>query len=314
MPAGVKTAMATRRPLRAAVIAMALIAVLPACGASDSATTVGSSASATTVGSSATEGGDGTFPADSFAIIANADVGVGRSRLLVGVLEEGGRRLGSPADEVTISIRPTDRPDSIQTEKGIFTWIVEGALGLYRAEFDLDSPGIWEAVVVPRVGDPLPPAGFQVLADPAAPAVGEQAPAPQTPTLGDSSLEEITTDPDPDLSFYELSLHEAIGNARKTVVVFSTPAFCQTAACGPLLDITKEVAPKHPDVDFIHIEVYTNLTDPDFAPTPEYLAPSVLSQWWNLPSEPWVFVVDEAGIIQARFEGVIAAEELDDEL
>lgn len=305
MPAGVNTAMATRRPLRAAVIAMALITVLPACGASDSATTVGSSA---------TEGGDGTFPADSFAIVANADIAVGRSRVLLGVLAEGGRRLGSPADEVTISIRPVDNPESIQTEKGIFTWIVEGVLGLYRAEFDLDSPGIWEAVVIPVAGDPLPPAGFQVLADPAAPAVGEPAPAPQTPTLGDSFLDEITTDVDPDPRFYELSLHEAIGNGRKTVVVFSTPAFCQTAACGPLLDITKKVAPKYPDVDFVHIEVYTNLTNPDFAPTPENLAPSVLSPWWNLPSEPWVFVVDETGIIQARFEGVIAADELDAEL
>jgi hypothetical protein len=309
MPVEVNTVMMTRRLLRAVVISSALLAVLSACGANDSAATTTNSSV-----SPAADDGDGIFPPDSFAIIANADVGVGRSRLLVGVLEEGGRRLGSPADEVTISVRHTDRPDSIQTADGIFTWIVEGALGLYRVEFDLDSPGIWEAVVVPTAGDPLPPVAFQVLADPAAPAVGEPAPAPETPTLGDSSLAELTTDPDPDLSFYELSLDEAIGNDRKTVVVFSTPAFCQTAACGPLLDITKDVAPKHPDVDFVHIEVYSNLTDPNFAPTPEYLAPSVRSQWWNLPSEPWVFVVDEAGIIQARFEGVIAAEELDAEL
>jgi hypothetical protein len=81
-----------------------------------------------------------------------------------------------------------------------------------------------------------------------------------------------------------------------------------------LLDIVKGVAPGHPDVDFVHIEIYTNLTDPEFAPIPQNLSPTVLADGWNLPSEPWVFVVDSNGIVQARFEGVISVEELEAEL
>jgi len=290
--------MMTRRLLWAVALGTALALVLVACGSDDD---------------SATDEEAG-FPADSFVIVANADIGVGRSRVLFGVLEGGGRRLGSPADGVSISVNHEDHPDVVQTESATFTWIIEGAFGLYRAEFDLDSPGLWRAVVTPEAGDPLPPTGFNVFADTSAPAVGEPAPAPQTPTLDDSSFAEITTDADPDPRFYELSLDEAIASGRKTVVVFSTPAFCQTATCGPLLDIVKAAAPDHPDVNFVHVEVYTNLTDPDFAPIPENLAPSVLGEWWNLPSEPWVFVVDETGVIQARFEGVLAVEELDAEL
>jgi len=257
-----------------------------------------------------------TFPVDSFAIVANADIGVGRSRVLFGILEGGGRRLGSPTDAVVISVAHTDYPEQTQTTSAVFTWIIEDAFGLYRAEFDLDAPGLWRAVVTPAVGEPLPPTGFNVLADPLAPAIGEPAPTPPTPTLTLtlSSLDEITTDADPDPAFYELSLDEAIGNGRKTVVVFSTPAFCQTATCGPLLDIVKGEASNHPDVDFVHVEVYTNLTDPDFAPIPANLSPAVRAEWWNLPSEPWVFVVDASGIVQARFEGVMAAEELAAEL
>ncbi len=76
----------------------------------------------------------------------------------------------------------------------------------------------------------------------------------------------------------------------------------------------KGEAADYPDVDFVHVEVYTNLTDPNIAPIPDNLAPAVLGEWWNLPSEPWVFVVDSDGIVQARFEGVMAAEELADEL
>jgi hypothetical protein len=32
---------------------------------------------------------------------------------------------------------------------------------------------------------------------------------------------------------------------------------------------------------------------------------------WNLRSEPWVFVVDGAGIVRARFEGVTTRRELE---
>jgi hypothetical protein len=254
--------------------------------------------------------GSRTFPPDSFAIVANADIGTGTSRVLFGVLEGGGRRLGSPDDAVTITVSHTDTPGDTQTATGIFTWIIEDAFGLYRAEFDLDRPGLWRAVVQPDDGPALPDTGFNVLADTAAPAIGETAPAPPTPTSPAFPFEEITTDPEPEPRFYELSLDEAVGNGTPTVIVFSTPAFCRTATCGPLLDIVKGIAPQYPDVDFVHVEVYTNLTAPDFAPVPENLAPAVLEEWWNLPSEPWVFVVDPTGTVIARFEGVMAADEL----
>lgn len=261
-------------------------------------------------GDESSDAEDSTFPEDTFAIVANADIGTGTSRVLFGVLEGGGRRLGSPDDTLTITVSHTDTPGDTQTATGIFTWIIEDAFGLYRAEFDLDRPGLWRAVVQPEKGPALPDTGFNVLETTSAPAIGDRAPAPPTPSYPASPFEEITTDPDPDPRFYELSLDDAIGNGSPTVVVFSTPAFCQTATCGPLLDIVKSVAPDYPGVDFVHVEVYTNLTDPNFAPVPDNLAPSVEANWWNLPSEPWVFVVDGAGTVIARFEGVMAAEEL----
>ena len=95
------------------------------------------------------------------------------------------------------------------------------------------------------------------------------------------------------------------------MVVFSTPAYCQTAACGPLLDEVKRLAPDHPDVDFIHVEVFTGLTDPDFAPDADHLAPAVGLDWFALPSEPWVFAMDAAGIVIGRFEGVMDPSELE---
>ena len=91
-------------------------------------------------------------------------------------------------------------------------------------------------------------------------------------------------------------------------MAFSTPAFCQTATCGPTLEVVKQVATNHPDdVDFVHVEVYTNLDAGSFEGLE--LVPAIDD--WRLPSEPWVFVVDGSGIIAAAFEGALAAEELE---
>ena len=43
----------------------------------------------------------------------------------------------------------------------------------------------------------------------------------------------------------------------------------------------------------------------------EHLAPAVGPEWYNLPSEPWVFVIDENGTVTGRFEGVMDPAELD---
>jgi hypothetical protein len=190
--------------------------------------------------------------------------------------------------------------------------------------FEFDRAGSWQVVVVPEEGAPLEPALFSVL-DPAcrlarsdqAPAVppcalqvGDIAPAVASPTLSDAPIEELTTDPDPDERLYRMSLGDAVGSGRSTVVVFATPAFCQTAACGPLLDTVKTVIDDHPDTNFVHVEVYTGFREPDFDPAdPARIAPAVTA--FRLVTEPWVFVVDGDGRITARFEGVMDVAELE---
>ena len=88
------------------------------------------------------------------------------------------------------------------------------------------------------------------------------------------------------------------------MIVFATPAFCTTGACTPVMDLVRGMAPDYPDVDWVHVEVYTNLDDPD------HLEVVSAVEEWGLRTEPWVFVVDSAGFIAARFEGVVSAEEI----
>jgi hypothetical protein len=250
------------------------------------------------------------FPDGAISIVANADVAVGPSRLIVAVAERDGGRLGSPDDVVAIEVAPADQPEQRQRADGVFTWIIEDAFGLYRAEFDFDRPGAWNVTVIPESGRPLSPGAVVVGENTIAPDVGDFAPVVPTPTAGGAALAEITTDPEPDPRFYQLSMDEAVQSGTTTVVVFSTPAFCRTATCGPMLEQTKEVARDHPGINFVHVEIYTGFNEPDFVPDGEHLAPSVTASGWNLPSEPWVFVVDGRGVITHRFEGVMDPTEL----
>lgn len=256
--------------------------------------------------------GSDVLPPGTFAIVANSDIGTNDAptRLLIGLIGEDGARLGDPDTRITVEVAPATDLGDTQRVEAQFTWTVEGAIGLYRASFLLDQPGVWWMTVDPDDGRPLEPVGFTVTRDTAAPNVGEPAVATPTPTLDDHSLTQLTTDQEPDPRFYETSLDDALAAGSRTVLTFSTPRYCQTAVCGPLLQTVKEIASDHPETTFIHVEVYTGLDEPDFAPDPAHLAASVRADAWNLPSEPWVFVIDENGIVTARFEGVMSGEEL----
>ena len=253
--------------------------------------------------------GEDAFPQGSVAVVASSDVSAIAPRLLVGAVGPQGQRLGSADDHVTLEVVPVARPGDVQTLEATWTWIIEDAFGLWRSEAPSLSEGQWLVRVVPQVGSPTAPAQFSVQGSTAAPDIGEEAPAPDTPTLSDSPLAALTTDREPSERFYQSSVGDVVANGDLAVVVFATPAFCSSAACGPLLEITKTVAVDYPNIEFIHVEVYTGFDEPDFRPSAESLSPAVGPEFWNLPTEPWVFVID-AGVVVARFEGVMAPQEL----
>ncbi len=272
---------------------MAALLVAAACGDSGGS---GTTAAA----------GAGDLPGDAVAVVASTDLAAGTERLLLALTTLGNQRLGGPDLDVSFRVFPLDSPDDAREYPATWMWATPDVSGLYRAEVELPDPGTWAAQVVPAGGAALEPVAFQVKDRPATPAVGEAAPQSDTPTGADvDDLARISTDRNPDPAFYELSVADAVASGRPTVVVFATPRFCQTAICGPTLDTIKDYAAGRPDVNFVHVEVFTNLDDPDNLE----IVPAVTE--WGLTSEPWIFVVDEAGLVAARFEGVVAEEELD---
>jgi hypothetical protein len=302
------------------LFSVSLMVIAAACGGTETGAPGGAE------GTTAIESEQRSFPDGAFAVRANRDITVGRERLLVGVRQADGGVLGSPDQVVELEVRPVDDPSAaVQRATAGFSWIIPDVSGLYRATFEFDRAGVWQAAVIPASGPALEPALFSVL-DPScatsvsdqggplcAVRVGETAPAIPSPTLESAAIDEISTDPTPDERLYQISLDEAVANGRPTVVVFATPAFCTTAACGPLVDIVQERLDDYPTVDFVHVEVFTGFREEGFDPAdPARLAPAVAA--YRLVSEPWVYVVDADGIVSARFEGVMSGEELDQAL
>jgi hypothetical protein len=143
----------------------------------------------------------------------------------------------------------------------------------------------------------------EVQPDSAAPAVGAAAPASANRTLAtEPDIALLTSANDPDPTFYQLTVADAIATGRPTVVGFLTPAFCQTKWCAPVLNSLEAARAETGDaVNFIHIEVYD-----------DFQKLTVVKEMaeWGLETEPWVFVLDGDGRVVARFSGPLSPEEL----
>jgi hypothetical protein len=91
---------------------------------------------------------------------------------------------------------------------------------------------------------------------------------------------------------------------KPIVLVFATPAFCQSRVCGPVVDEVQQVADKYGDeADFIHMEIYEDNEPPKTRPQ---LAA------YGLETEPWTFLIDKNGVVQDRIEGAYGVSELED--
>jgi hypothetical protein len=238
-------------------------------------------------------------------ILASSSIGVGTQRVLIGLVDTDTNVMaGTPGLSVTATLR--DRIGSPLGEyPGTFVWIVPEVRGLYAFELEIPGPGTFQVTIDAGPHGEVGPLGIVAVEDPPGPGVGEPAPLSVTRTVADTPLEDLTSDPEPDPSFYELSVAEAV-QAGPSVIVFGTPVWCQSQACGPMLDQVKALSPDFPGLNFVHVEIYEDIHVERF----EDLVTVPAVEEWELVSEPWVFVTDPGGSISAAFEGAVSDEEL----
>jgi hypothetical protein len=289
-----------RTRIKVLIMMPAALLLAAACGNSDDGTE-----------GRATPSPETTETAELFPVFASSELVVGENRFLLGLLDSNDAPIGSPEINVRASFFLGTEEDPSEKTELEFIWIDKPVRGLYAAQVDFETDGQWatELVIEGDGFDSTVRSAFEVLTEPATPALGERPPASDTPTAEDvEKLSEISTAKHPDPDFYNVSIADALKSGEPFVVVFATPEFCVSQTCGPMLDIVRNVSEAFPDVTFIHVEPY------DLDKTPEELVPVESAVEWGLPSEPWVFVMDGDGLVTAKYEGVLSTGELRDEL
>lgn len=185
--------------------------------------------------------------------------------------------------------------------------------GIYILEgVPFTEAGIWEAhlsVSGSNVsGTERAVLTFQVLEQSATFAIGDTPPASLNPTASDvTDLVEITSLEPIVPGLYDLTVADALEGTKPFVVIFSTPAFCTSRTCGPVLDVAIQVRQDYSDrVEFIHIEPWVL----DKVRNEGQLELTAISLEWRLPTEPWTFVIGSDNRISARWEGLLTIDEL----
>ena len=191
------------------------------------------------------------------------------------------------------------------------------AAGVYETTVDFDQPGLYGVAAQVELGDGAvqqATANFQVRAEHEIPEVGDPAPDAANRTV-DGDFEPIAIDsraqgedaevPDPEL--HTVRIPEALDDdSRPLIVVISTPTYCVSQFCGPITETVAELADTYDGTaDFVHLEVWQ-----DFENTVLNNAAGAWIQTEDGGSEPWVFLVDGDGMIQARWDNVLDEDEL----
>ncbi len=246
-------------------------------------------------------------------ILAVSELTVGTNRLAFGVLQ-GGTPINDPDLRLGLRFVYLDGPEKTRVQsESTAVYRGEGLpFGLYVGYANFDQPGAWGVEIsVPRAGGEPVVTGMRldVLERPSAPPVGARALPSRNLTIADvPELRRLTSDASPDPDFYRLTIAEALTANKPFVVTFSTPGYCQTAVCAPNMLVLKQLKAQYQQqVNFIHVEVYPYPFGESFQAQRQ--VPQMKE--WGLRTEPWTFLVDAEGVIQARYEGGITFAELE---
>jgi hypothetical protein len=275
-------------------------AILAACGGDDAS------------GSAATTAVDpASLPANLLALFAPQGVLIsGSEQRTTFALADGE---GVPIQDLPASLDFSLRQEGQEVEIITAEAQTEGIpTGYYPVRFTPAEPGNYE-ITTTFDGDELEPRVFFVAPpeEISIPTVGEMMIPLDTPTTTDGRGVDPICTRSPACSLHDLTLTEALDEGRPVAFLIATPEFCQTALCGPVLDVLLEQVDAFPDVRFLHAEVWAdpravdNILEATLAEAPQAYA---------LPFEPALFLANSDNTINARLDNLYGTGELTAEL
>jgi len=261
--------------------------------------------------------GSGATPTEELVVSpAGQTFEVGANRYPFGVFTTGGKQVDDADVALYFAKSPTAKVEgplpakvvSLETKPA---YRAQGSAGDVKTAYvvpkvEFDRSGPWLAVAMVKGENGLEAARLTsptVGLYPDIPEVGEKAPVVHTPTPADvgGDLSKIDTRVPPDQMHADFA--EVVGK-KPVILLFATPALCQSRVCGPVVDIAQQVADEYKgEVEFIHMEVYEDNEPPEIRPQ---------LKAYGLQTEPWMFAIDENGVIRERIEGAFGVSELEE--
>jgi hypothetical protein len=184
--------------------------------------------------------------------------------------------------------------------------VTDDSVSFYVANTPFDVAGKWGVEIAATPADGAAAATIQapftVLATPQSPGVGSVPPASKNDTFATNTNLESLCSRSPACPLHDRVIADVLGKGRPLVVMFSTPAFCTSRFCGPVLEVLLAQVPAYQDrVDFVHIEVWQDFQLQKHRPATDE---------WKLPTEPYTFFMDKGGTVVGKFEAVFGQDEL----
>ena len=213
---------------------------------------------------------------------------------------------GSVSFAVTLEGTPVGEPVEV---------VPGGGAPLPRAylpfRFTFPEPGLYD--VVATWGDREMGTAVQV-SDPSQvriPQVGAAMPSVDTPTTSDARGVDPICTADEQCPFHGTNLADSLSAGRPVVVLLSTPKFCVSQVCGPVLEVLTDATAGRTDIDVIHVEPYAN---PLAVDSIAQATPSAFTTGYHMEFEPALFAANAAGVLVARLDSIYDTRELDEAL
>ena len=314
--------------LRATLAATAGSAALYAVGCGSSGSQGGATATRAAAGATAVPSGTAAAAANQAGItpslLTTEFVAHQDNRFAVGLLNRQGQLVKDAkvhlrfftigADGTTGTLRgegdatymELNMPGAHAHDKSFGAAVTDDTVSFYEVNTPFDQAGKWGVEITATPNDGSAPSRvqvpFNVLATSASPGLGTVPPASHNDTFATNPNTASLCSRVPPCPLHDKVIADVLGKGRPLVVQFSTPAFCQTRFCGPVLEVLLSQVPRYRDrVDFVHIEVWQDFQVHTYRPA---------VQEWHLPGEPYTFFMGKDGKVFGRLEAIFTGQEL----
>jgi hypothetical protein len=132
---------------------------------------------------------------------------------------------------------------------------------------------------------------------------GQSLPAVDTPTVDDDRGVTPICTREPVCPLHDVTLATALDDDRPLALLVATPAFCQIAICGPVLDVLLGVTADFEQIRFLHAEPYVD-------PVEDTTTSTEIVDALQLHYEPVLVLADPAGNVVRRLDTIFDEDEL----